>query len=362
MAAFTGMLNSNEIFAGLFNMVLSQENFASNIADTKASLVDMSRVDGSMYGDTKLYYSTDALHSRAWGNDAEGPKLLQAARPSAPQCQAIVLDKFRIIELTTDEYMSKRAWGTEYAFSQFNSIMKGWISETKRIYDSTTFNAFLGTVESNVGKQEIEIDVTAAVGDKTGEEKARIEGQVIGENVALLLVNLTDVSRDYNDYGNIRSYYNDDLVFVWNSDAMAKIERRDLPTIYHKDIIDRFGEYTLPGRYFGTVNKVEKTGDGATIYSLVEQDLLGTDGKTYQLFAGELIPKVCKAPANTSYTKDSTILFKVMHKRSIPFMSGMEARGSFYNIQSVNTKDVLVWGHNTLEYLKNYPMITVRQK
>lgn len=63
MATFNGQLRSNEIFAALYNMIISQQVFADNIYDTKASLVDMSRVDGSLYGDTKLYYSTDVLKS-----------------------------------------------------------------------------------------------------------------------------------------------------------------------------------------------------------------------------------------------------------------------------------------------------------
>ena len=63
MGAFNGTLNSNEIFAGLYNMIISQQVFADNIKGTKSDLVDMAKVDGSMYGDTKLYYATDALTS-----------------------------------------------------------------------------------------------------------------------------------------------------------------------------------------------------------------------------------------------------------------------------------------------------------
>ena len=58
MPNFTGKLNSNKIFAALYNMIISQEVYADNIADTKASLVDRARVDGGLYGDTKLYYAT----------------------------------------------------------------------------------------------------------------------------------------------------------------------------------------------------------------------------------------------------------------------------------------------------------------
>ena len=61
MGNFTGRLNSNEIFGALYNMIIGQEVFADNIKGS--DLVDQARVDGSLYGDTKLYYSTDALTS-----------------------------------------------------------------------------------------------------------------------------------------------------------------------------------------------------------------------------------------------------------------------------------------------------------
>ena len=355
-------LNPNEIFAPLYNQIISQEVFSDNLAGgVGAELVDMARVDGSMYGDTKLYYATKPLFSSAWGNDAEATKLLEIARPQAPETQAIQLNVFRQIKLTTDDYLTKRAWGSVDSFSSFNSIMRGWITDTKRIYDATTYNAYVGTTESNVGKQKIEIDVTGAVGSTTGEEAARIEGGVIAEEVAKIITDLKDITEDYNDYGILRSYNIDDLVFVWNSDAMAKVEKRDLPTIYHKDIVDKFGEKVLPARYFGTVNTTQKTG-AATVRSLVEQVLTGTDSKKYHVFAGQVIPAVCTAPANTSYTVDPKILFKVFHKKSIPYMSAFEVGTSFYNAASLTDTNFLTWGHNTLQYLKNYPMVTVRKK
>ena len=60
---YAGKLNPNEIYVSIYNMIISQQVFADNIKDTKSSLVDAARVDGSMYGDTKLYYATDVLRS-----------------------------------------------------------------------------------------------------------------------------------------------------------------------------------------------------------------------------------------------------------------------------------------------------------
>ena len=357
MATFSGQLNSNEIFAALYNMIISQQFFADNIASTGSELVDMSRVEGSMYGDTKLYYSTDVLKSTKWGNDAEAANLLALHRPEAPKCQAIRLNVFRQIALTVDDYLSKRAWGDEGAFSSFKSVMLGWMGDTKKVYDATTFNAFVGTAKSGVATENVEIDLTTAVGSATGEEAARIEGGVIAEEIAKLITNLKDITRDYNDNGQLRSYNISDLVFVWNSDAVAKIEKRDLPTIYHKDIVEKLGEYVLPARYFGTVNAGETQGNGTTVRSLVEQDI----GANHY-FAGDLIKASDKAPAGTSYTVNPKILFKVMHRQSVPYMSAFEVGTSFFNAKSLTDNRYLTFGHNTLEYLKQYPFVTVTKK
>lgn len=357
MATFNGQLNSNEIFAALYNMIISQQVFADNIASTGSELVDMSRVEGSMYGDTKLYYSTDVLKSTKWGNDAEAANLLALHRPEAPKCQAIRLNVFRQIALTVDDYLSKRAWGDEGAFSSFKSVMLGWMGDTKKVYDATTFNAFVGTAKSGVATENVEIDLTTAVGSATGEEAARIEGGVIAEEIAKLITNLKDITRDYNDNGQLRSYNISDLVFVWNSDAVAKIEKRDLPTIYHKDIVEKLGEYVLPARYFGTVNAGETQGNGTTVRSLVEQDI----GANHY-FAGDLIKASDKAPAGTSYTVNPKILFKVMHRQSVPYMSAFEVGTSFFNAKSLTDNRYLTFGHNTLEYLKQYPFVTVTKK
>ena len=201
MPKFTGTLNSNEIFSAIYNMIISQQVFSDNIKGTASSLVDRARVDGTLYGDTKLYYATDVLKSAPWGADLEAANLLNLYRPEAPECQAIELNVFRQICLTVDNYLSKRAWSTEGAFGQFNSVMKGWITDTKRVYDSTIYNSYIGTTESAIGKQTIEVDVTSAVAGLNGEEKARVKAGVLGESMAKLVSRLKDISRDYNDYG-----------------------------------------------------------------------------------------------------------------------------------------------------------------
>lgn len=357
MATFTGQLRPNEIFSALFNMIISQQVFADNIKGTHASLVDKARVDGTLYGDTKLYYATDCLKSVDWGNDAEAENLLALHRPPAPKCQAITLDKYRQISLTVDNYLTKKAWGTENAFSEFNSVMLGWIRDTKRVYDSTTYNAYIGTHLSEARENTISIDTTAGATDLNTLDKDKLEAMLIAQRLADLFVEMSDVSRDFNDYEFLRSYDMSDITVVWNSAWVNKIRKIDLPTVFHKEgLMDKFDEEVLPARYFGNVNAVATAGaENGSVRSLIEQQI----GNNHY-FAGDSIKQGDTAPAGTSYTVDSGIICKVMTKLP-PYMSSFEVGTSFFNPKSLTENHYLTWGHNTIEYLKNYPFITVQQ-
>lgn len=351
MPKFTGKLNSNKIFAAIYNMIISQQVFADNISGLSNSLVDKARTDGGMLGDTKLYYSTDALASSAWGNDAEAANLLALHRPSAPSIQAISIDTFRQIAVTVDNYLSKQAFADEGAFSAFNAVTKGWIRDTKRVYDHGTYNCFIGTEETAVGKQELTISGVKKA-TPADIDAAAYEGLLIGDFMADLAVELKDYSRDYNDYGYLRAI--DGLTIIWNSKYANRVRKIDLPTIFHKDGIVDVSEDVMPAKYFGTVNSGTKVGDGSTVRSLIEQ----TIGKNHY-FPGELIKTTDTAPAGTSYTEDDTIIFKVVGKLP-PLMSGFEVGTSFFNSKSLTENQYLTWGHNTLEHLSEYPFITVR--
>lgn len=376
--AFTGTLNQNEIFDSLYNMIISQQVFADNIYDTKSTLADMSRVDGSLYGDTKLYYSTDVLKSFEWTNDAEAQNLLKLHRPQAPEVQAITIDQFRMIPLTVDNYLSKRAFSTEGAFSAFTSQMLSWMRDTKKVFDATTFNTFVGTHTAGLeddGKgaaQNLAIVVPAepdGVDDYNTEAYNRIYAQTVAQYMADLLVDLEDVSRDYNDYGNLRSYNANDLVFVWNSEIVNKIKKLDLPTIFGREgLMDKFAQHTLPARYFGNINTNGGTTSGTNItirsliekdYNVVEPDQAGYD-EAKHVFPGDLLPPNTAYGAGETYTEDKTIAFKVYHKRAIPFMTAFESGTEFTNPRSLTQTHYLIWGYNALEHLKNYPFITAK--
>ena len=361
MATFSGQLRSNEIFSALYNMIISQEVFADNLGEHQ-TLVDKARVDGGLYGDTKLYYSTDVLKSVPWGNDAEAANLLALHRPEAPECQAIHLDIFRQICLTVDNYLSKRAWATEGAFSSFNSVMLGWMKDTKRVYDGTLYNVFIGTTKAEGAGQTVSVDLSGAT-SLTGVEKEQMEAMLIAQKLADLMVAMGDYSRDFNDYGNLRSYAKDGIKVVWNSKFVNKIRKIDLPTIFHKDgLIDKFEEDILPERYFGDVNTEKLTNIAAnTVRSTIEKDYT-VSSKITHVFPGDYILAGATVEIGEGYkapTKD--VICKVLVKLP-PYMSAFEVGTSFFNAKSLTENHYLTFGHNTIEYLKNYPFITVEVK
>ena len=349
--AFT--LNPNEIFASLANMISSQEVFADNLGKHQ-TLVDKARVDGGLYGDKKLYYATDVLESHAWGADAEATNLLAIDRPQDPEVQSITLDVFRQIRLTVDNYLTKRAWSSEGAFSSFNSVMLGWMRETKRVYDGTLYNVFIGTNESALGAQK---QTVASKSAQTPEAEAKL----IAEKLANILVEMSDYNRDYNDYGFLRSYSEDAIKVIWNSKFVNKIRKVDLPAIFHKEgLVDKFDEEILPARYFGTKNTAKVTTSQNTgNYRSVIEKTYNKSGTEYHVFPGDVIPAGVEIAIGEGYLVDADIICKIVVKLP-PFMSAFEVGTSFFNPRSLTENHYLTFGHNTLVALKNYPFVTLR--
>ena len=375
-SAFT--LNSNEIFGSIANMIISQEVFADNLGKHQ-TLVDKARVDGSLYGDKKLYYATDVLESHAWGNDNEAANLLALDRPQDPKVQDITLDVFRQIRLTVDNYLSKRAWADEGAFSAFNSVMLGWMRETKRVYDGTLYNVFIGTTESAVGKQIVQVDLGTGSGhplyNLSGVEKEQMEAMLIAQALADLMVEMGDYSREFNDYQFLRSYGEESIKVIWNSKFVNKIRKIDLPTIFHKEgLVDKFEEDVLPARYFGRAIVASDIGEGKVIgadgaYDSTKGTLRAAKEFVYNdkhyfpgdalATSGTYVAVVGGLEASQVYLEEADIICKVLVKLP-PYMSAFEVGTSFFNPRSLTENHYLTFGHNTLEKLDNYPFITVK--
>ena len=372
-AAFN--LNPNEIFASIANMIISQEVFADNLGKHQ-TLVDKARVDGSLYGDKKLYYATDVLESHPWGADAEAANLLSLDRPADPKVQDITLNIFRQIRLTVDNYLSKRAWSNEGAFSSFQSVMLGWMRETKRVYDGTLYNVFIGTTVSSVGKQSQNLDLTTGLSGLSGIEKDRKEAELIAQKLADLIVEMGDYSRDFNDYEFLRSYANEQIKVIWNAKYINKIRKVDLPTIFHKEgLVDKFEEDVMPARYFGHVVGADDIGSGKIIgtdgaYDPTKGTLRAVREFTYNdkhYFPGDALAEsgtyvavVGGLEASDVYVEEDKVICKVLVKLP-PMMSAFEVGTSFFNPRSLTENHYLTFGHNTLEKLDNYPFITIKE-
>lgn len=380
MADFTypnGAIRQNEIFGAIYNMIIGQRVFADPIADGFTSLVDRARIDGSMYGDQYLYYSTDALETLPYLPDTNGQlNVLAVHRNNDIKVQSIIMSVARQIPVTIDNYFSKRAFTTDSVFSDFNGVMLKWLTDTKRVYDQTLYNAYIGTAGSSVGEQAQTVTMpTAGSGNQDAEALNRLSAEAVAEKVANIIIALKDVSRDFNDYQYLRSYDPADIIIVWNSAWVNKLKKVDMPTIFHKDgLMDKFDEANvLPARYFGSLNSTS-TAAGTGVRALKElyftslgSQITITDPEMSALkaagvqhvFPGDLIPTGATANAGDSYTEDDDIICKIMAKDSVPYMSAFQVATEFVNSRNLSENHYLTFAHNELEYLKEKPFITV---
>lgn len=374
-SAFT--LTANEVYNTLANLIISQQVFADNLSKHQ-TLVDKARVDGGLYGDTKLYYATDVLKSVEWGaakgreqEQAEAKNLLDLDRAEDPEVQAIKLDIFRQIRLTVDNYLTKRAFADEGTFASFNGVMLGWMQETKKVYDGTLYNVFIGTTETNIGKQIVNIDIAA---DQNS------AGENIAKGMADLFTEMSDYTRDFNDYGYLRSYGDSEIKVIWNSKYFNQVKKIDLPSIFHDDALQSvFAGDVLPARYFGrAVAASDKGADKVinasgvydptkgTLRSKIEKEVT-ISSTVYHVFPGDELPAGSTVGASKNfeeaevYVETEDVICKVVTKLP-PYMSSFETGSSFWNPRTLTESHFLTFGHNTLQYLKNYPFITVKAK
>lgn len=358
---FNGHLNPNEVYKSLYNMIISQDVRYPELADNYG-FVEMFRTDGTLMGDTKLFYASDILKSRPWLGDNEAQNLLQTERAPDPKVQAIVLNEFRIIKTTTDQYLSKRGWSTLDAFSSFNSLLRALVGETKKIYEIMLINTYIGTTEGEANKSMQELPLSELIPEAiTGEERNRLEAQYIAQKVADLFVAMKDFSRDFNDYKFMRAYRESELMIIWNGAYVNKINKLDLPTIFNNNgLMDKFAQHILPDRYFGEViTAIDGTftgtvTEGQEIRSLVEEDY--TSG---HLFPGEMLAVGDTYEANKVYVVDADIICKIVTKDTFKYMSAFTTATEFYNPQALLSNNMLIWGYAHPDRLLDQPLVTL---
>lgn len=359
MGAFAGQLNANEVYKSLYNMIISQQIFDDRISQGN-DLVDFARVDGGLYGDTKLYYSTDVLHTDEWTGDEEAKNLLNLHRADDPECQAITLDSFRIVPLTLDSYLSKRAWSDEGTFGQFNAYMSSLLGKTKYIYETTRYNAFLGT--------HADSDHTVSVNTETYGTTLEDEVKAVGDAVANLVDAMTNVSTKFNDYGQHTKFRRDQIQVIWNSAWLNKFRKVDMPAIFHKDMIfDKdIIQRDLNAIYFGEPLTEAGTVPSEGTYRAIKE--IKKDGKYY--FGGEVVPAGTAVEANEVYKSDladgevtiSSDFIAIVLVKLPPSMSAFEVGSEFYNPRSLTNNRYLIWGENSLDHLYAYPYILLKKK
>lgn len=378
-APFNGHLNPNEVYESIFNMIIKQVVKYPELANNY-SFVNMFKEEGGTYGDTVLYYANDVLRSREWTGDNEAMNLLALERPEDPDCQAITINRFRIIKTSTDSYLTKRAWSTESAFSTFTGIIKSLVGKTKELYENTMINTFLGTMEGDAEVNEITVKLASIEADELTLDANKLKAQKIGEKLANLLVDLKDYQRKYNSYGHMRAYNEDDIVFIWNSKWVNTITKQSLPTIFNaQGLIDKFKQHVLPAKYFGTIiddvtghngltvqanGKIKITSgySGPQLTTMDEITVYGADGKTVvrHYFPGEKLALDDEFVPGRAYIEDDKVICKVITKDTVKYMAGFSTSTEFFNPQALVTSNMLIWSYADPVLLMDQPCITVK--
>ena len=385
MPAFTGTLNTNEMYAGLFNAYRLIKTIADNLDAVDTSLASKYRSDGGMYHDKSVFTDMDIVSSREW--DPTDTNVLEPEAKVAPVQQEIVVNQKRQIGLYSENYLTKRAWMDVSAFEAFNSVVQQQVGNTKKVYEQRLVDVFVGTTVTEKGKQSQTVDITTSVGETTGEEKNRLTAQVIAQKIADIEIDLKDSTRDYNDYGFMKAFNSGDFDIVWNASYANMITKLDLPTIFHKDGLFKGGTL-LPARYFGTQSGVA-TADGTTHRAMDEYKItVGPDGKYLKtgtkivnVFPGDLLPEstpVVQAGTalttrkvtgtNTqvydtvySYKADAKVICKIIHKDAVKYLSSFETSTEFWNPKNLSTNRYLTWMFASPDRLYAYPYITLKE-
>lgn len=353
--AFTGTLTQNGVLSTLYNMVISQEVFSKNVS-LKGTLVEKFRLDGTLYGDSKLFLSTDV--GTLYDFPDTSNTLLTKTNPNAPQTQVVKIDTFKQTAVTIDGVKLKQAFMSADIYSAFVSVAVQWLRDTMKVLNVTLINTFIGTVITAANQAEIEIEFPA-VPDGTSITELRdyrsYQAELIGQAIADTAVDLEDAMREFNDYEFLRAYDLSDFIIVWNKSWANLIKHISLPKIFHKDeVIGKEMEtITINNRFFGTLVGSSGTADGTTHRTVAD---IVVSGKQY--FPGDILPASTAYAANAVYVADPNIIAKIVHKRAVPFMSALIVGTEFFNPKDLDRNHYLTWGYSDPTYLKEYPIVT----
>lgn len=349
MATFTGQLKTNKVFASLFNMIISLQVFDTGISDLNG-IYQTRKVDGTLYGDTKVYISTDALKSYAWdGTDTPGGyNLLTVHRPPTPKEEALTIDTYRQIPVTVDDYLTKQAFLNEGSFSSFNGVILAWLQTTKEVYEHTTYTANILTSAEANAKSLGTVSLIAPAGI-SGRDLIIWRAQELYRQIEDYMKELNEPSRSYNDHAFLRNYKLEDFDIIVPLGVLSNVRKMDVPFLFNPDDKPVFKE--IHWKYFGTIIDADGNtlADNTNVRALVEKDY----GATH-CFPGDLLPNSTAYLANEVYTAtytsrpsiDQDVTILMIHKQDYPIMSAFSVGTSFFNARRLDMNHYLTFGHN----------------
>lgn len=366
--AFTGQLNSNEIYNALFNVRILFQKLAPNTVkrDEIVSLLDKAT---GMYGDTGIVQGMDIQGTYDFGMDAEAPKLLAINRNKTQKIEKFVINKWRQTDVTNDAYISKRAFLDEGTFALFNGYIVGTLSKAMDAFESGFVKTGIGTYTSPVTACTVSVLMPAADGTEATE---RIRAAKIKKAILDLKADMKDNQRKYNGYGFYSSYDWDDFTPVFSTEYINEINALALYSTFNAEYIkEASGGRQWTPKWFGTplTTAGTTTASNTTIYSLVE---INSDETTnfpltstqlaagvYRIFPGDLLPSSFDYLANQAYTVDTKVIGKVFAPEYVYYMTGYEQGESFYNPRSATTNHYLRKGFSDVQVSKFVPFITL---
>lgn len=369
-AAFTGALNSNEIYNALFNIRILFQKLAPNTVkrDEIVSLVDKAT---GMYGDTGVIQGMDIQGTYDFGMDAEAPKLLAINRNKTQKIEKFTIDQWRQTDVTNDAYISKRAFLDEGTFAMFNAYIVGTLSKAMDAFESGKVKSSIGTYVSPVPGCTVLVNMPAADGTEATE---RIRAAKIRKAILDLKADMGDNQRKYNGYNFYASYDWNDFTPVFNTEYTNEVNALALYSTFNPEYIkSASGSREWTPKWFGEVNPEEGTtgSNNVSIYSLIEINSDGTSNfpltdeqlqaNTYRIFPGDLLPSQFEYAENTTYTKDPKVIAKVFAPEYVYYMTGYTQGESFYNPRSATTNHYLRKGFSDVQVSKFRPFITIKE-
>ena len=368
--AFTGSLNSNEIYSALYNVRILFQKIAPQTVK-RDEIVSLLEKSVGMYGDTGIVTGMDIQGTYDFGMDAEAANLLAINRNDSQKTEKYTINKWRQTDVTNDAYISKRAFLDEGTFAAFNGYLVSTLSKAMDAFESGTVKTSLGTFSAIPAAMNITLTLPAPDGTEATE---RIRASMIKKAILDLKADLKDNQRTYNGYGFYASYDWNDFTAVWSSEYSNEINALALYSTFNPEYIKEAtdGRIWTP-KWFGNVNTSAGTtgASNTTVYSLIEVNSDETTNfpltaaqklaNVYRIFPGDLLPDSFSYGANESYTVDPKVICKIFAPEYIYYLTGYEQGEAFYNPRSATTNHYLRKGYSDVYISKFRPFITISE-